>query len=172
MIARILRGVIAIASGSFALFVSTPASAQRWLPAAMAEVSSGAEGGGGRNVAITRAATRLRIGGELRVDEDLSNAFGIAAIVDIEPRARFGADLRYVHAFEGQRFALSIGALGYITPGTAIGPAATFEYRHPLSKVLWLTAGPEVNVLVFGIDVPDKTVIWQTILHVGMRVDL
>ena len=151
--------------------VTSSASAQRYVPAALFEGATGMEGGGGKNGSFERAGTRLRAGADVHIDEEPDNAVGFAGIVDLEPRARFGADIRYIRVVE-ERFAISGGAIAYITPGTAIGPAATLEYRHPLSKSLWLSAGPEVNVFVVGIDVPDKTVIWQALLHVGLRVDL
>lgn len=147
------------------------ASAQRYVPAALFEAATGMEGGGGKNVSLERAGTRLRVGGDVHIDEDPENGIGFAGLVDLEPRARFGADVRYVRVVQ-ERFALSGGAVGYITPGTAVGPAATLEYRHPIAKSLWLSAGPEVNAFVVGIDVPDKTVIWQALLHLGLRVDL
>lgn len=151
--------------------VPAAARAQSLVLAGSFQASSGMQGGGGSQATVVRAPTRLRLGGELRIDEDLANGLQFGALLDIEPRARVGADIRYVRLFL-ERFAVTAGAIGYITPGTAIGPTASFEYRHPLGKVASLTAGPEVNVFVVGIDVPDKTVIWQTLLHVGLRVDL
>lgn len=163
--------VTALAAFAAVSSISVTSSAQRYVPAGLLEGASGMAGGGGREASYERAPTRLRIGADVHVDEDPDNGIGIAGLVDLEPRARFGADIRYIRVVE-QRFALSVGAIGYITPGTMIGPAATLEYRHPVSKSLWLTAGPEVNVFVVGIDIPDKTVLWQALLHVGLRVDL
>ena len=150
---------------------SSLASAQQYIAAGVLEAATGMEGGGGKDVSLVRAPTRLRLGADLHIDEDPTNGLGFAALVDLEPRARFGVDLRYIRTVN-ERFALSGGAIGYLTPGTMIGPVATLEYRHPMAKALWLTAGPEVNVFVVGIDVPDKTVIWQALLHLGLRVDL
>jgi hypothetical protein len=158
----------------FAIFLATisnTARAQRYVPAATFNVASGMQGGGGKEVSLLRAPTRFRLGAELHVDEDPTNGLGFAALLDLEPRARIGADLRYVRTFS-RSFAITAGAIGYITPGTMIGPTASLEVRHPIGKSLWLTAGPEVNVFVVGIDIPDKTVIWQTLLHLGLRVDL
>ena len=165
---RVAAALVALA------VVSSPcatAFAQRYVAAGTFEAATGKEGGGGREASLVRAPTRLRVGGDVHVDEDPENILGVAALVDLEPRARFGADIRYIRLV-GDRFALSAGAIGYLTPGTMIGPAATLEYRHPVAKSLFLTAGPEVNVFVVGIDVPDKTVIWQALLHLGLRVDL
>ena len=163
---------LAASAVALAIFASpTLASAQQYVAAGLLEAATGMEGGGGKDVSLVRAPTRLRLGADLHIDEDPTNGLGFAALVDVEPRARFGVDIRYIRTV-GERFALSGGAIGYLTPGTAIGPAATLEYRHPLAKSLWLSAGPEVNVFVVGIDVPDKTVIWQALLHLGLRVDL
>ena len=165
---RVAAAVVALTVTTLA---SANASAQRYVAAGMVEGATGMEGGGGKEASLVRAPTRLRLGADLHVDEDPDNILGFGAVVDLEPRARFGADIRYIRVV-AERFALSAGAIGYITPGTAIGPAATLEYRHPVAKALFLTAGPEVNVFVVGIDIPDKTVIWQALLHLGLRVDL
>lgn len=168
---RIFRLLPALSTFIALAALTAPASAQRYIPAGIFEDSTGMQGGGGRAVSLERAPTRLRIGGELRVDEDPENGVAVAGLIDLEPRARFGADLRYIRLVN-EHFALSGGAIGYLTPGTMIGPVAALEYRHPFAKSLWLSAGPEVNVFVVGVDVPDKTVIWQALLHVGLRVDL
>lgn len=163
---------LAAAAAALTVFACpSVALAQRYVAAGLFEAASGMEGGGGKEASMVRAPTRLRLGADVHVDEDPENGLGFAALVDLEPRARFGVDIRYIRTV-GERFALSGGAIGYLTPGTMVGPAAAFEYRHPFKKALWLTAGPEVNVFVVGIDVPDKTVIWQALLHLGLRVDL
>ena len=161
----------AVASVLVLATVSNTAVAQRYVPAATFNVASGMQGGGGREVSLLRAPTRFRLGAELHIDEDPTNGLGVAVLLDLEPRARVGADLRYVRTFS-KSFAITAGAIGYITPGTMIGPTASLEVRHPIGKALWLTAGPEVNVFVVGIDIPDRTVVWQTLLHLGLRVDL
>jgi hypothetical protein len=171
MISLHRRVAAALVALTVASLPCATAFAQRYVAAGTFEAATGMEGGGGREASLVRAPTRLRLGGDVHIDEDPENILGFAAIVDLEPRARFGADIRYIRVV-GERFALSAGAIGYITPGTMVGPAATLEYRHPLAKALFLTAGPEVNVFVVGIDVPDKTVIWQALLHIGLRVDL
>lgn len=163
--------VASVAAALVVLATTATASAQQFVLAGNFSASTGLQGGGGREASVLRAPTRLRLGGELRVDEDLANGVAVGVLLDMEPRARVGVDIRYVRLFL-QRFAVTVGGIGYLTPGTAIGPTASFEYRHPLGKSISLTAGPEVNVFVVGIDVPDKTVIWQTLLQVGLRVDL
>ncbi len=163
--------LVAATLGLLAAMAPSTALAQRYVPAGTFDVASGMTGGGGREASLVRAPTRLRLGAELHVDEAPENALGFGVLLDLEPRARVGADLRYTRVVL-RHFALSAGAIGYITPGTMLGPTARLEVRQPLGKSLWLTAGPEVNVFVVGIDVPDKTVIWQTLLHLGLRVDL
>ncbi len=139
--------------------------------AGVSEASSGLEGGGGRAQTMGRAQTRMRIGAELFVDESPEDVFGGAVLVAVEPRTAFGIDGRYTRIVR-ERFAFSGGVLAYIQPGTLAGPLAAFEYRLPLSKSFVFTMGPEVNVLVLGSDLPDKTVLWQALFHVGFRVAL
>jgi hypothetical protein len=167
----IIASVIAVAAFAGTTAIAAPASAQQYIPTATFQPSSGMQGGGGKDLTLERAPTRFRIGADLHVDEDPRNGLGFAGLIDLEPRARFGADIRYIHLV-GESFALSGGAVGYITPGSAIGPVAAMEYRQKMNKEMWITAGPEIDVFVVGIDIPDKTVIWQALLHVGLRVDL
>ena len=164
------RFAVALAALAFASLPLT-ASAQKYVMAGTFDAGNGMEGGGGSQGSLVRAPTRLRAGADLHVDEDPENVFGFAGIVDLEPRTKFGADIRYIRVIN-TNFALSGGAIGYITPGTMVGPCASLEYRHPFATKLELTAGPDLNVFVVGIDVPDKTVIWQALLHIGLRVDL
>jgi len=116
-----------------------------------------------------RAQTRMRIGADLAVDESPEDVFGAAVLVAIEPRTAFGVDARYTRVVR-ERFAFSGGVIGYLQPGSLVGPVAAFEYRHPLSTWFVLTAGPELDVFVLGTDLPDRTVLWQALFHVGMRV--
>jgi hypothetical protein len=150
-------------------FAAPAASAQKWVTTGISEASSGLEGGGGRANTVNRAQTRMRIGADLYVDESPDDVFGGAVLVAIEPRTAFGIDGRYTRVVR-ERFAFSAGAIAFIQPGTLVGPAAAFEYRHPIAKAFLLTAGPELDVFVVGTDLPDKTVLWQALFHVGLRV--
>lgn len=151
-----------------ALAGSADASAQKWVPSGVTQLSSGMEGGGGREQSLGRARTRARIGADLYVDESPDDVFGAAILLDAEPRTAFGVDGRYTRVVN--KFAFSGGVIAYLQPGTLVGPVAAVEYRHPLSKSFWITAGPEANVFVFGVDLPDKTILWQALFHVGARV--
>jgi hypothetical protein len=163
-------GVSALAATSI-IASATPAFAQKYVAAGEAEVASGLEGGGWRAGDLGRAPTRLRIGGEVHVDEDPEDAVALGAVLDLEPDTAFGVDARYVRIFD-EHYAVSVGAIGYFTPGLLVGPAATFEVRQRLGRSIWFTAGPELNVFVLGTHLPDKTVLWQGLLHAGIRVDL
>lgn len=135
------------------------------------QLSSGIEAGGGRAMSMGRAQTRVRIGADLAVDESPEDVFGAAVLVAVEPRTAFGLDFRYTRIV-AQKFAFSGGAMGFLQPGSLVGPVAAAEYRIPLGKTFTFTAGPEMNVFVFGTDLPDRTVLWQGLLLVGMRVGL
>lgn len=146
------------------------ASAQAWLIEGVAAASSGLEGGGGRVRSTGRAPTRLRVGADLRVDESPDDVFGAALLLAIEPRTSFGLDARYTRLVH--RFALSGGAIGYFQPGSLVGAVAGCEYRLPLAGAFAVSAGPELDVFVVGTDLPDRTVLWQALFHLGFRVSL
>jgi hypothetical protein len=161
--------VSAFAGGLLALVLSAgTASAQQYLPAASLQVASGAEGGG---QVLQRARTRMRLGLELRVDEEPDNALSFAALVDIEPRTALGGELRYVRAVSPS-LAVSGGAIAFFVPGTLLGPCAGAEFRIPVAKKMFLSVGPDVAVFAFGSDLPDRIIIWQALFQVGLRVDL
>lgn len=163
-----------VASGlAAAAFVATtcaalPASAQEYLPAASAATSSGIEGAGR---GFQRARTRVRLALELRVDERPLDALVVAALADLEPRAAFGAELRYLRSL-GSTVAVSAGAIAYFVPGTLVGPCAGLEVRIPLAKKTQFVVGPEFAVFPIGSDLPDRSVIWQVFAQGGFRVDL
>lgn len=164
----IKKALSALLAGA-ALLSAPAAHAQQWLMTGISEASSGFEGGGGRAQSMGRAQTRMRIGADLAVDESPEDVFGAAVLVAVEPRTAFGVDGRYTRVVR-ERFAFSGGIIGYLQPGSLVGPVAAFEYRHPLSKSFLLTAGPELDVFVVGTDLPDRTVLWQALFHVGVRV--
>ncbi|HVH48222.1 MAG TPA: hypothetical protein VM925_38075 [Labilithrix sp.] len=165
LISRLVSGLLACAT----LLAAPAASAQKWIMNGVSEAASGLEGGGGRAGSMGRAQTRMRIGADLAVDESPEDVFGGAVLIAVEPRTAFGLDLRYTRIVR-ERLALSGGGFAYLQPGSLVGPVAAIEYRHPLSKTFVLTAGPELDVFVFGTDLPDRTVLWQALFHVGMRV--
>lgn len=156
--------LVALACGSTA----ETASAQEYLPAATAQAASGLEGGGS---GFSRARTRIRIGVELRVDESPENGVEAGGIFDLEPRTAFAGELRYVRTVT-PKLAVSGGAIGYFVPALLFGPCAGAELRLPLMKKTALAVGPEFAVFALGTDLPDRTVIWQALVQVGVRFDL
>jgi hypothetical protein len=146
------------------------ADAQQYLIGASASVSSGVEGGGGQN-ALSRARTRLRLGGDLRIDESPDDILEFAAIAEIEPRSGFGADVRYARA-AGDHFVVDVGLLGILAPASLYGACASLNYRLPISKRTQVVVGPEADFFFLGSDLPDGTVLWEIRLQGGLRVDL
>ncbi len=147
------------------LLASTTASAQQYLPAGLVELASGLESGGG---GFQRARTRLRVGVELRVDEDEENGIAGAALIDLEPKSSFGGDFRYIHAFS-PKFALSAGGIAYLAPATLLGPCAAMDFRF--GKKMQFTVGPEATAFVVGSDLPDNRIVWQALVHWGLRAN-
>jgi hypothetical protein len=162
------KGLV-IAAACAAMLATSQASAQKYMATGVAETASGVEGGGGYQQSLGRARTRARIGAELYIDESPADVLSGAFLLDIEPRSAFGVDARYMRVF-ATRWAFGAGAIGYVQPGTLVGPVGMGEYRHTISQGFALAAGPEANVFVLGSDLPDKTVVWQALFKVGLRV--
>ena len=146
------------------------AHAQQYLIGGSIAASSGVEGGGSQN-ALARTRTRLRIGGDVRIDESPDDIFEFAAIAEVEPRSGFGADIRYARA-AGDRFVVDVGLLGIVAPASLYGACASFYYRLPISKRTQIVVGPEADFFFLGSDLPDGTVLWELRLQGGLRVDL
>jgi hypothetical protein len=159
---------------TFASLVSARnASAQQFQPAAVAELSSGVEGGGSATSAgIRRARTTLRLGGELRLDEAPREAWGVAALIEVEPHTAFGADFTYAHAL-GQRFRVHAGAVVFVWPGTLIGPSIGLQMNlmKPTAPLRFVV-GPVVQAFVLGQDLPSDQVLVQGLLRFGLHADL
>ena len=146
------------------------ASAQQYLIGASLGLSSGIEGGGAAG-GLFRTRTRLRIGGDVRIDESPEDIFQFAAIAELEPKAGFGADVRYARA-AGEHFVVDAGLMGIIAPASLYGVCAGLDYRLPLSKRTQLFFGPEADFYFLGSDLPDGTVLWEIRVQAGLRADL
>ena len=90
--------------------------------------------------------------------------FGVGYGTDTGARLSAGAQVRRVNR-DGHTAKVE-------TRLSQIKNTARAEYRIPLGKSFTFTAGPEANVFVVGTDLPDRTVIWQGLFLVGMRVGL
>jgi hypothetical protein len=166
---RALKHVVGAALSVACVFASLPCLAQQYLIGAGASLSSGLEGG--CKVGPWRARTRLRLGGDLRVDESPEDIFGFGLLAEIEPHSAFGADVRYERAV-GERFRLDAGVLGILAPSSLYGVSGGLVYRLPISKKAQVELGPEGDVFFLGSDLPDGVVVWQFRLQGGLRVDL
>jgi hypothetical protein len=168
---RIGRKAAVFATATLAALGSTvQAHAQQYLIGGTASAASGMEGGGA-NATFGRTRSRLRVGGDLRIDESPDDILEFGALAEIEPRSGFGADVRYARA-ASERFVFDVGVLGILAPSTLYGACAGLTYRLPISKKTQLTFGPEADFYFLGTDLPDGTVIWQVRLQGGFRVDL
>lgn len=148
---------------------SAPAAAQQYLLGAAPSVSSGAQGGTVHGT--FRARTRLRLGMDARVDEFPEDILEVGLLGELEPRAGFGADVRYARA-AGKSFLFDAGALGIVVPESLYGVCASFAFRLPISRKVEVRLGPEADFFFLGSDLPDKTVIWELRLQGGVHVDL
>lgn len=166
----VIRSTIFLAAVCGAQMREGAAAAQQYLIGADAAVSSGIEGGGAQG-GFARTRTRLRLGGDIRIDESPDDIFEFAAIAEIEPHSSVGATVGYARA-AGQHFVVDASLLGILAPASLYGVSAGLTYRLPISKRTTFTIGPEADFFFLGSDLPDGTVIWQARLQGGLRVDL
>jgi len=145
------------------------AFAQQYLWGASATASSGVEGGSQGSLLRTR--TRLRLGGDVRIDEAPDNIVAFGLLAEVEPRAGLGADARFVRTV-GERFIVDAGVLGILAPASLYGACAGLTYRLPIARRAQAVLGPEMDVYFLGTDLPDGTVFWELRFQGGFRVDL
>ena len=149
---------------------ASPASAQQLEIAAAADLIAGIEGGGsGYAAGVRRTRTTLRVGADFWVDEWPNSSLGVGALIEIEPSASFGADLRYQHRVAND-FVFHVGAAAIIAPKHMIGATFGAAYRIDVTEILEINVGPMGTVYFMGADLPDKQVLWQTTLGGGVRV--
>lgn len=155
---------------SSVLLDSASASAQQLEIAAAADVIAGLEGGGsGYAAGVRRSRTTLRLGADLWIDEWPNNSLGVAAIVEVEPVAAFGADVRYQRRVADD-FVFHVGALAILAPEHMFGATFGAAYRIDPNEVFEVNVGPVCNIYFVGADLPSSQVLWQAMLGAGARV--
>lgn len=148
------------------------AQAQQYMVGGAAEVMTGVEGGvGSFKIVPQRARTTLRLGGDLSIDEFPKDIVSAAVLLEIEPKASAGLDVRYARLF-GNRLTAGVGAIGILLPKSLIGGSFDVQARFRLASRLQLTVGPMINIFVVGSDLPDNSVVWQGMLRVGIHANL
>ena len=160
---------LALACVLLLLALPREARAQQYLLGATGGVSSGMEGGGQESMRRTR--TRLRLGGDLRIDESPEDIFEFAMLAEIEPQSGFGGDIRYARMV-GEHFVVDAGVMGILVPSSLYGVCAGLTYRLSITKSSQVTFGPEADFFFLGTDLPDNVMLWQMRFQAGFRVDL
>jgi len=146
------------------------ASAQELVISAGPDIMAGIEGGGsGYAAGVRRSRTTLRFAAEGFIDESPKNIFAAGVLVEIEPVASVGADLRYMRSF-AEQFQFHVGATSIIAPKHMIGATFGFAWRYPLSESVHLNVNPTANVYFVGADLAGSTVLWQGMIAGGVRV--
>lgn len=164
--------LVFLAAAAAALVVPSEAAAQELHASGAADFIAGIEGGGsGYASGIRRTRTMIRAGVEGFVDEQPTHWFGAGMLVELEPRASFGADVRYLLRFRDNMF-LHAGATAVLAPDNLIGATVGYAYRLTLAKGVELNVNPLVNVFFLGGDLPKDTAIWQGTLSLGARLGL
>jgi hypothetical protein len=154
-----------------ALTSAEPALAQSYVLGGQVDVGSGLEVGGLGRTYLRRSRTRLRLGGDVRVDESPETIWAVGILAELEPRTSVGFDVRFVREW-GRRIVLNAGVIGYVVPATMFGVIAGGQYRLPLAKGVEFRVGPEFDIFVAGGDLPDKAILVQAIVVGGVHVDL
>lgn len=151
-----------------ALLAPRAAMAQQYLIGVSGEVSDGIETG--TRVPLMLARVRARLGVDVRVDEFPDDIVCAGLLVDLAPRTAFGLDVRYARML-GKHFEVNVGGIGYVAPATLFGPTVDLKYHLALPSAIELVFGPELNVFVFGSDLPGGTVFVQTLLEAGIHAN-
>jgi hypothetical protein len=163
------KGLATLLGALIMVTLPSPAHAQQYLIGATGSVSSGLEGGG--QEAPRRTRSRLRLGGDLRIDESPDDIFEFGVLAEIEPQSGFGGDIRYARLV-GTHFVVDAGFMGILAPSSLYGVCAGLTYRLPISKTAQVTFGPEADFFFLGTDLPDNVMLWQMRFQAGFRVDL
>jgi hypothetical protein len=160
-----------LAAAAALLWPSSALAQQPHLSAGF-DAMTGMEGGGsGYAKGIRRARTTLRFSAEGYLEEGPKHWLSIGALVEVEPRASFGADLRYQFRF-ARPFVVHAGATSIIAPNYLIGGTFGFAYRIDVSKIVEININPLFNVYFLGGDLAKDTVLWQGMIAVGARFGL
>ena len=169
-----MRSLLVFLAGASALtavaFAAPPVHAQQLVLAGTADVASGIEVGTYMSgMGMRRARTTLRVGVDASVDESPENILAVALLVELEPHATVGADIRLMrNVWKG--LAVELGATGYLAPYSLFGGTVGAQYRIPLFKNAWFSLGPSLNAYFIGSDLPANTIVWQGLFRGGLRV--
>ena len=137
---------------------------------AVVDVLAGVEGGG-RDYAsgVRRTRTTMRIGLAGWLEEAPAHALAAAAVVEIEPVAAIGVDLRYQLRFLDD-FVAHLGVTSILSPGQMVGGSIGLAYEVSIGEHFSLGFGPTVNVYFAGDDLADEVILWQAMMGAGARV--
>ena len=157
-----------------ALSLSATARAQQLVLGGDLGVASGLELGdpGDGSTLARRARTRLTLGVDGRVDEDLAQGLGAVAWAEIEPHVAVGGELRYVRWITPHVTAFA-GGTGEIAPHTLLGGVLGVQALFFLdAKRTRLVVEPSFSALPLGTDLPgDKPLLWA-LLSVKLHANL
>jgi hypothetical protein len=154
-----------------ALAVLSPAAAEAQVGVGGGvDVLAGLEGGGSDYAAgVRRTRSTLHLGLDLWPEDYPDNVFTAGMLVEFEPEASIGADLRYERRL-ARVFVLHLGPTAVFAPKYLIGASAGFAFRVELSKRIDINVGPTANLYFVGSDLPDDQLLWQATLGAGIRV--
>jgi hypothetical protein len=167
-----VRRVLAFLLGA-AVLVDAPGAARASGPlfGAFVEAAGGIDLAGGKGIFLAqRSRTQVRLGATLRLDGLPRDALFVAALVEVEPRPSLGFDVQWAHHVLPV-LSVQAGVTGVAAPETLFGVTGGARLRIPLGSRFRITAGPQVSGYFLGGDLPDGSVIVQTLLLLGTHVD-
>jgi hypothetical protein len=144
------------------LLLSSPVLAQTPVLGGQVTAGTGMEAGDPGTGATTfrRARTRVGVGIDARIDEDLKNGLGLVVFAEIEPHATLGGELRYMRWFSPNVIGF-VGATGVFAPRTLLGADFGLQFHIPMAAGVTLFFEPSFAALPLGTDLPsDRVLIW------------
>jgi hypothetical protein len=135
-------------------------------------LGTGLEGGDpGTGMEWRRARLRVLGGVDWRSDEEMADAFGLRAFVEVEKRASVGAEVRY-ERWMARDFGVWAGLTGTIAPETLFGGGFGCTAIIPFGKKVGLFIEPSFQAMPLGSDTPGDSVLIWGLLSAGVRFGL
>ncbi|MBI5537733.1 MAG: hypothetical protein HY898_33725 [Deltaproteobacteria bacterium] len=144
------------------LLLAAPAMAQTPVLGGHVGATTGMEAGdpGSGQTTFRRARTRVMVGVDGRVDEDLKNGLGLVVFAEIEPHATLGGELRYMRWFSPNVIGF-VGATGVFAPRTLLGADFGLQFHLPMAAGVTVFFEPSFAALPLGTDLPsDRVLVW------------
>lgn len=164
--------MVAVAAALGLVGLAREAKAEELLMDGNFGLGTGLEGGDpGTGMEWRRARLRVLGGVDWRSDEEMADAFGLRAFVEVEKRASVGAEVRY-ERWMARDFGVWAGLTGTIAPETLFGGGFGCTAIIPFGKKVGLFIEPSFQAMPLGSDTPGDSVLIWGLLSAGVRFGL